>query len=328
MRKFAGARKLFVHTGIMLKLVNFFHPVIVCYSLICHLKLQIDGNDAWNIFTNTKNYLCQLGFNYWGDRGQIVGFESHDTKRGAFFIGENLLRNALINARSNNTFVQDLIDYHEGFQFYDTGSKLYLDNIIFRNFEDEEPVIKLLSFSDKFTPEGIAAVRNITYDNCIDPSYYIYDEYCGAALGCDNGEIDTQASRNFAMYDYDGSASQTGIPTIVTTHRDFWAISGDCNYSTIVNKWYCPWYEAIDNNKWGLDGFVYNDTNSNSSGVTYHNIAFLEVDIPGLTDGERVSNAESTYPKVVGYWSQFGRNYSTAQGIYPGIAGIVFSNLL
>ena len=197
--------------------------------------------------------------------------------------------------------------------------QLYLDNVIFRNFYEEEPVILFLTFSDEFVPQGIAAVNQITYDNCIDDNYLIVDPYCGK-YGCNerggynNSErFETQASRNMALYDYDGSASQMGKPTIITTHRDWWAVSGDCIYNYNLFLWYCPFWSKYHNDTWGFDH-------------SYNHLGFIQLDIPGLTDGDSSDyydpDDDSSSQFTVGYFSQFGRDYSTTYGVYPGAAGM------
>eukprot|EP01084_Bolivina_argentea_P031560 58424_1 len=284
-----------------------------------------DNIHAWMNISNTRTYLCGIGINWWGNRVRIVNFESHDALRGAFFIGENVMRHALVNARSNNhigsaqigiyqKYPKGLVDERPrgGHQLYDTGVKLFLDDVIWRNFRDE-PIILFLTFSNIFTPQGIAGVRNMQFDNCTHPEYYIYYDHCGR-LCCDRDnqslaeDPETQASRIYAIYDYDGSVSMSGEPTIISTHNNWWNANDDCIYHEVNENgpflWYCPW-----------DG--------------RHEIGYFRLDIPGLTDGFRenpnpivaaiVGDPEADY--ITGYMSQFGRNYSILYPDYPSIAG-------
>lgn len=62
-----------------------------------HETAYPNGSDAYNLFTNTKTYLCDYGINYWGRRVLIQNYESHDNERAIFFLGNNLLENGLLN---------------------------------------------------------------------------------------------------------------------------------------------------------------------------------------------------------------------------------------
>ena len=107
-----------------------------------------------------------------------------------------------------------------------------------------------------------------------------------------------------ALYDYDGSASLTGKPTIITTRHSFWNVTNDCIYDSNQFLWYCPWYEQNNGTTW--------EWNTNS-----FNIAYFDLDIPGLTEGSSINGLLSS-----GYFSQFGNNLSVPYGFYPGIAGM------
>ena len=96
---------------------------------------------------------------------------------------------------------------------------------------------------------------------------------------------------------------------MVSTRRDIWAVSGDCIYSNQTLLWYCPWLDKYENNLWGWN-------------EDYHNVAFIEIDVPGLTDGEDSPfyDDDNDQTGYVGYFSQFGRNYSTPYGVFPNFA--------
>eukprot|EP01084_Bolivina_argentea_P196981 337642_1 len=155
----------------------------------------------------------------------------------------------------------------------------------------------------------------MTFDNCTYPEHYIYYDHCGdlCAIRDDNVgyELDTQAARMYAIYDYDGSVSGTNEPTIISTHYNWWSVGDECIYDDYNGSdqgpflWYCPWNEYESE------------------------IGYLRIDIPGLTDGIRddpfgtaaalIGEAETDY--IIGYASQFGRNYSIEYPNYPSIAG-------
>ena len=96
---------------------------------------------------------------------------------------------------------------------------------------------------------------------------------------------------------------------MISTRRDIWDVSGDCVYSDETLLWYCPWLDKYENNLWGWN-------------EDYHNVAFIEIDVPGLTDGEDSPfyDDDNDQTGYVGYFSQFGRNYSTPYGVFPNFA--------
>ena len=176
---------------------------------IKHDTRDPSGNKAWAHLSNTKTYLCANGVNYWGWRSKIIDYESHDTQRGVFFIGENLLQNALINARSNSSQADSILysSYgatlqRQGFKTYPTGVKMLLDGVTFRNFEKHDSMIMWRTSSNQFFPQGIMATRNLIWDNNHPKAYRIVDKYCGSLCYDRWGitDIETQASRNMAMY--------------------------------------------------------------------------------------------------------------------------------
>ena len=295
-----------------------------------HDTTDMFGNDEWALLTNTKTYLCQIGVNFWGHRSRIVDYESHDTQRGVFFIGENVLQHALINAKSNSSQADSILTSsylsyqlsRSGFKTYPTGVKQYLDDVIFRNFDKHETIIIWRTSSDQFTPESIMAVRGIVYDNCHEKAYRIVDQWCGTLCYERYGysEVEAQGSRNMAMYDYDGSASQTNMPTIVTSKNSFWANSGDCMYDDFLYLWYCPFWSEYYNDTWGFN-------------LTYNHIAHMEIDVPGLTDGERGDDVDDTEDtdetaitqsaSISGYVTLFGdENKTETYGLFPGVSGM------
>ena len=89
-------------------------------------------------FTLLFNLICM----HTGSRAEIDVFEAHDTERSVFFIGENILSNALVNGHSNNTFGDSTIESHTGFMFYDTFVK---ERIFFCLFSSHEMDISIIT---------------------------------------------------------------------------------------------------------------------------------------------------------------------------------------
>lgn len=175
-------------------------------------------------FNNTKIFLCQRGINHWGDSIEVVTYEAHDITRSATLFGDAWMGNAIVNGKSNNPNTG--LSAGQGFQFYDTWVKSLITNTVFRNYHSLEPppsnphsnnfCIISMTHSDKFKPQGISATNAITYQNVQR------EQYIGHSI------TDTGSSRYFNFVDWDGSATDSGVPTIVGSHSDWWHLSDDC----------------------------------------------------------------------------------------------------
>lgn len=150
--------------------------------------------------------------------------------------------------------------------------KTFLQHVVFRNYFFKEPVVQWMTAANGKTPEGIAASIDVTFENCIDDQYKIVDFYCGdpcnEAYNVSNEE--TQASRDMALNDYDGSLSQLYKATIIGARRDWWKLNDDCIYDDLLFLHYCPWYSKANNDTWNYS-------------PNYHEIGFVSLHIPGLT---------------------------------------------
>ncbi len=241
-------------------------------------------------------------------------YESHDNLRSARIFGEGTLHHLLINAHSENIkgieSLNERETWREGFEFYDQLSKVILLDVTFRNFqkrgnspEDIDRAVMFLQFSDKYTPAGITATKDLRFENC-DFDCQVYWRSCGELCG---EERESHASRVTTAKDYDGSLTGTGVPSIMGSHRNWWNVGDDCVKSP-WKFWSCPWTKGRE-------------------------IAYFEILIPGLTEGcdneisllaEGESCRTTLSPYDVGYMGQWGRGKkrSIEMPPWPRIAGI------
>ncbi|KAK5580096.1 hypothetical protein RB653_000109 [Dictyostelium firmibasis] len=194
-----------------------------------------EGNQMWMRFNNTKIYLSNRGINHWGERVEVVGYESHDSIRPATLFGKAWLSNAIVNGQSGN-----IVSYQgstrQGFQFYDTYVQTIVSDVNFRNFfknpsridpESDNRVIISMTHSDVFKPQGISATKSITLTNVSNPQ----------VIG--HSVVETGSSRYFNFIDWDSSlvpGRKVGYPTLVGSHQNWWQFDNTCTYS---NDWLC-----------------------------------------------------------------------------------------
>ncbi|KYQ92567.1 hypothetical protein DLAC_06555 [Tieghemostelium lacteum] len=192
------------------------------------------ANEIPMTFTNTKVYQSNRGVGHWGERVEVIGLESHDSRRPGSLFGEAWLHNALVNGQSGNLLSKGKEMSRQGFQFYDTYVQTILSNVIFRNFnntypsstssEDDNKVLISMTHSDEFKPQGISATNNITLQNC------------AAARIIGHNVVDTGSSRYFNFIDYDGTFTSRGVPTIVGAHDKWWQFDSTCQFNS---DWQC-----------------------------------------------------------------------------------------
>ncbi len=85
---------------------------------------------AFNSFTNTKTFSCQLGVMFWGSKLEVTKYESYDcVKAGRLF--NSYLDSALVSAITPNTRWLPARK-SQGFEFYDTGIKAIITNVEYR----------------------------------------------------------------------------------------------------------------------------------------------------------------------------------------------------
>lgn len=204
------------------------------------LKADGSGEEETLLFSNTRVWMCRRGINAWGDREDVVNFESHDVSRSATLFGHAYFHNALVNAMTDNV---DYVDASlEGFETYDTWTLTLLDDVEFRNFNDDHcsrhplfgtngwrcDVFHTLVHSDVFKPQDMNLLRNIQYTN-VDRSRVIRVV-----------ENDSGSSRMYNMESPDGSAFMLEEHTWSGSHIDWWRRGDDCTFDTDFKLWLCP----------------------------------------------------------------------------------------
>jgi hypothetical protein len=192
---------------------------------------------AFNRFTNTKTFACHLGIMFWGIKLEVSKYESHDcVKAGRLF--SSYLDQALIVATTNNTqYLASPSRKSNGFEFYDTDVKAIITNVEYRNFlpvpnapldpTQDNIIFTALTHSDVYKPQGIAAVKNITYTN-VPYSQRVRNYY-----------RDTGSSRYFSIYDYDGTTVGRTTPQIIGSYPTWWAYDNTCVYRPEWKAHYC-----------------------------------------------------------------------------------------
>ncbi|GAM19287.1 hypothetical protein SAMD00019534_024620, partial [Acytostelium subglobosum LB1] len=190
-------------------------------------------------FNNTKAFLTTgQAISHWGAYVEVDQYEAHDIGRAGSLFGQAWLNNAIVNAMSGNPFAQGPQYHRQGFEFYDTLVQTVLTNINFRNYihnpaaeyiDEDNVVFMSLTHSDVYKPQGISAVRNITYTN-VNPSQ-ILGHYV----------VDSGSSRYFNYMDWDGS-STLNYPnkTLVGSHQNWWNHDKNCVFNPHnMGVWVC-----------------------------------------------------------------------------------------
>lgn len=85
-----------------------------------------------------------------------------------------------------------------------------------------------MTHNDNFKPQGISGTTKITYENCDKSTMIVHKKE------------ETGASRYFNVMDADGSATSTGVPTIIGSHMGWWKYSEDCVFDPDWLLWICP----------------------------------------------------------------------------------------
>eukprot|EP01104_Vermistella_antarctica_P014912 TRINITY_DN4788_c0_g1_i1.p1 TRINITY_DN4788_c0_g1~~TRINITY_DN4788_c0_g1_i1.p1 ORF type:complete len:1129 (+),score=274.08 TRINITY_DN4788_c0_g1_i1:159-3545(+) len=196
------------------------------------------GNDEWMVFTNTSMALCVNGAAHWGDRLDLIDFEVSDMQNGLQMFGESSATNGILTGHSGNPSLSDTGDdalgRRRGFRWYDTSVLTIITDTDMVNFWEKSGdwVWQSIDFYDKFVPNGISATRGITYTNVDEARIYGHDV---SPVGSSTG---------FHVYDYDGSNSGYGVPSVVGSHIKWWDDTSDpessCTWHTSWGLWVCP----------------------------------------------------------------------------------------
>lgn len=162
-----------------------------------------------------------------------------------------------------------------------------------------------MDHSDQFTPQGINAVRGVRFENT-PPNARLGINNCGPDCGTKNS---TMSSRIYSVWDFDGSMSGRGVPTILGGHESWWNNSPEqnCAYLPERKVYVCDWLQRAT-------------------------IGFIAPSVAGLNNGcdSAITNAcGSQYsPYTVGRVTQWGAagtygSRSILLSPWPGVAGIV-----
>eukprot|EP01083_Nonionella_stella_P119717 358096_1 len=203
-----------------------------------------NGTRKWMLFEHSKAFLCMFGISHWGNEMIVEHYEVHDSLISAQYFGEGAMYNAIITGRTENANGWSQQEHHYawriGFRYYDTWTKTIISNIEFRNYQNYamDRIIKYLDHSDEFLPQGINAAKDITFVN-VNTSLIIGIDHCGQYFCGDYHE--TVAAQIYNIYDFDGSLSLSGKPTLIGSYRNWWNVADDCTYSAEWHIWYCDW---------------------------------------------------------------------------------------
>jgi hypothetical protein len=265
-----------------------------------------NGTSAIMFFHDTKAWAVNKGVAHWGDKVQINRYEAHDFgQQAAMLFGEAGITDAVFNFRTANAVVttQQLILRFNvmAFQFYDTAVKSILTRVTFRNITAPAVAMSFMDHSDHYLAQGLDATRGIRFEN-VSLSTRFTMPRCGS-----NGVCNTMSSRIQGMWDYDGTASETGRPSIIGTQKQWWEVGPDCVKDVNYKLYKCD----LTNNR---------------------DIVFVSLRIPGLIDNAgcllhtalNVSCNDQNAGYTTGTVTPFGKdsNFSLALSPWPGVAGI------
>ncbi|MBS2033044.1 MAG: G8 domain-containing protein [Deltaproteobacteria bacterium] len=203
-----------------------------------------DNRAGFDVFANTKTFMCGLGISHWGNSPRLVNFESYDTPLMAQVFGAASIRSAIYQLTPNLAWLQRYSPYH-GFRFYDTGTQTILSDVLFRHLHAQPDAGTSLSdndcaffttvHSDEYTPQRMNVTANIFYDDVDDAQ-----RFC-------NDDTGTLSSRNFNLVDEDGSATRLasdGLPAgrrlVGSAYSDTWKVDPSCVRHPEWGLWVCP----------------------------------------------------------------------------------------
>lgn len=123
--------------------------------------------------------------------------------------------------------------------------------------------------SDHFLPQGLNSVQKLKFEN-VDPSAVLCINNCGSDCGTPRPSMSSQIN---SVWDFDGSISGTGIPSIVGTNSDWWNVDNTCVKNPYDKIWSCPWQWT----DWGVS--------SNGAATRDRTIGYIEPIVTGLSSG-------------------------------------------
>ena len=301
----------------------------------------VDGARSYRamLFENTKVFLCNKGISHWGDNSQFEGVEVYDARVNMMLFGKAYVHSALWDMNTQNPGNRILYySEHFGFTFYDTWVQTVLSNITIRNTDDvnavwvrQTPVdryeqrvcaLRLTDHSDQFLPQGINAIKDIQFINVSDEARLCIN-HCGEE--CRDTAKPTMASKMQNIWDYDGSISGSGYPTIVGSNIDWWNADDSCFKSNTSFLWNCPWLME----DWGIDPRP-SMVPELAALVHNHTVGYIMLRVEGLDGGCAGSHpgngcAGQNANYTVGRLSHWGEHSSTRyidMSPWPGVSGM------
>jgi hypothetical protein len=171
-----------------------------------------------------------------------------------------------------------------------------------------------MDHSDHYTPQGINSVIGLSFQN-VTPDAVVCIQNCGPLCSTTSS---TMSSRMYAVWDWDGSMSGKGVPTILGSNSNWWNVDNSCSFSSITHLWSCPW----EFDRWKIG--------SNVAVKTFdRTIAYLELHVGGgLMDGcdySKFASCTDQYaPYTVGKVTQWSNSASNSilLGPWVGVSGI------
>jgi len=200
--------------------------------------------------------------------------------------------------------------------------------VTFRHFHstpNSDCAVRYMDHSDHYTPQGINSVINLRFQD-VDPNAVVCIQNCGVMCEPTNS-VSTMSSRMYSVWDWDGSLSGRGVPTIMGSNLDWWNWDDSCGFNAVTHLWSCPW-------KFDYAGIGLINRKSFSTGlpvnVASHTVAYIRPMVGSLLsegcDYVKFSTCTDQYaPYTVGRMSQWGKP-TTSNGIdlspWAGVTGI------
>eukprot|EP00158_Paraphelidium_tribonemae_P000239 Partr_v1_DN20319_c1_g2_i1_m58151 putative polycystic kidney and hepatic disease 1 (autosomal len=211
---------------------------------------RVSGRSGYMNFTNTKVFLCSVGFMHWGSSLDIYGLEAHDIMRAGTVFGTVGIDNMLVDCRTQNmpsapgTKSFERAFYNNGytaFQFYDVGQSHILNNVTMRNCSDLSPTARswqMLTHSDQFVPDMMQATQRISYENMAAANNTAASKY---RIGVTVNGTPPSVSLRLQNWLDDGSVTGRGRPTILGSWRSnkWWQIDNNCTLRSDWSVWMC-----------------------------------------------------------------------------------------
>ncbi|CAB9506538.1 G8 domain-containing protein DDB [Seminavis robusta] len=217
------------------------------------------NDQAWNRVSNSKVFLVPgVAYNSWHGRMEVEGIEAHDVGLALESLSNGFwLKDMLAVCRTGEPIAMPpgasmTRVRGDGFFWYDTNQEHIITDSTFRNCgyrslqydqydaspdrgcsndpysgcSSQSSVFGFRVHSDQHTPEVMQGTKNITFENC-GRRFYLFN-----FLGTD-API-TVSGRGQGWLDVDGSAANTGFPTLIGSGfgdvKDWWGVDDEVVY--------------------------------------------------------------------------------------------------